>query len=119
MAGTLGASPDGLVGASGLLEVKCPYSQRNATIAEAVSEPKFCVGVERQGYALKKSHAYWHQVQGQLHLTGRDVCYFVVWTTKESLIIPIPKDEAWGPNIVILEEFYRHYLLPALVDRKD
>ena len=44
--GILGASPDGLVGISALLEVKCPYSQRNSTIAEAVESPSFCICVE-------------------------------------------------------------------------
>ena len=33
----LGASPDGLVGDDAVLESKCPYTQRNMTIAESVS----------------------------------------------------------------------------------
>ena len=82
--GILGASPDGFVGPSALLEVKCPYSQRNSTIAEAVEVPSFCLFVEEQGYALKKTHAYWHQVQGQLHQTDRDLSYFVGTTPRRS-----------------------------------
>jgi hypothetical protein len=117
--GILGASPDDFVGPSALLEVKCPYSQRNSTIAEAVEVPSFCMFVEGQGYALKKTHAYWHQVEGQLHLTDRDLSYFVVWTTKEALVIPIPKDPAWGPILVVLEEFYRQHILPVLISRED
>lgn len=118
--GILGASPDGLVGPSALLEVKCPYSQRNNTITEAVTEvPSFCLCVEGQGYALKKTHPYWHQVQGQLYLAGRDVCYFVVWTTKEAVIIPIAKDPAWGQHLLMLEDFYRQHVLPVLVSRED
>ena len=30
-----------------------------------------------------------HEVQRQLHITGRDTCLFVVWTTKASITIPI------------------------------
>ena len=82
--GILGASPDGLVEPSALIETKCPYSQRNSTIAEAVEVPSFCMFVEGQGYALKKTHAYWHQVQGQLHLTDRDLSYFVGTTPRRS-----------------------------------
>ena len=100
--GILGASPDGFVGPSAPLEVKCPYCQRNSTIAEAVEVPSFCL---------------W--VQGQLHLTDRDLCYFVVWTPKEALVIPIPKDPAWGQHLVVLEEFYRRHILPVLVSRED
>ena len=39
--GVLGASPDGLVQPSALLEVKCPHSQRNKTITEAVQSPSY------------------------------------------------------------------------------
>ncbi len=53
--GTIGASPDRLVGEEGLLEIKCP--------SEAV----------HVGYLLKKSvdSAYYPQVQGQLWVSGR------------------------------------------------
>lgn len=31
---------------------------------------------------LKTSHDYYYQIQGQLHITERQNCYFVVWTSK-------------------------------------
>jgi hypothetical protein len=31
---------------------------------------------------LKRTHAYYFQVQGQLLITGRQFCYFVIWTPK-------------------------------------
>lgn len=54
-AGTIGASPDRLVGDDGLLEIKCP--------SEAV----------HVSYLLKKAvdSAYYPQVQGQLWISGR------------------------------------------------
>ena len=83
--GVLGASPDGLIGQTHVLEVKCPYTQRNLTIAEAVLNDSFCLKRNHDGtYQLKQDHVYWHQVQGQLFLTRRHFCFFVVWTTKES-----------------------------------
>ncbi|CAL8391534.1 unnamed protein product [Arctogadus glacialis] len=39
-----------------------------------------------------------------------------VWTTKEAIIIPIPKDPAWTQHLDVLEEFYRQPVLPVLVD---
>ena len=51
--------------------------------------------------------------------TDRDLSYFVVWTTKEALVIPIPKDPAWGQNLVVLEEFYQQHILPVLISRED
>lgn len=43
--GILGASPDGLIGGNEILEVKCPFTQRNMTIDEAISTCKdfFCL----------------------------------------------------------------------------
>ena len=114
--GVLGASPDGLVGSDAVLEVKCPFTQRNATIAEALECKNFCLEKKGQGYALKKSSHYWHQVQGQMYITGRNICYFVVWTTKESAILPIQKDPTWEENILHLQDFYTLNMIPALVD---
>lgn len=90
--GVLGASPDGLVGSSAMLEAKCPYNAREKSISEAVQNKDFCVSLEGGVYSLHRDHPYWHQVQGQLHLTARETCYFTVWTTKQSVIIPISRD---------------------------
>ena len=69
--GVLGASPDGLVGTEGVLEVKCPNSERNSTISEAASKTSFCLKISNGVFLLKQDHVYWHQVQGQLFLTNR------------------------------------------------
>lgn len=114
--GVLGASPDGLVGQNAVLEVKCPYTQRNSTITEAASCSSFCLEKKDQEYALRKNHHYWHQVQGQMYITGRDLCYFVVWTTKETAILPIKKDPAWEENVLNLQDFYTLHMIPVLVD---
>lgn len=60
----LGASPDGLVGDSGLIEVKCPYSLRNIGQFKSITE---------------QPH-YMAQVQIQLEVTGRSHCYFFQWS---------------------------------------
>ncbi|XP_049416267.1 uncharacterized protein LOC125878853 [Epinephelus fuscoguttatus] len=112
--GVLGASPGGLVGSSAVLEVKCPYGTREMTITEALAIKGFCVSKEGDSYHLRDDHPYWHQVQGQLHLTGRQTCYFVVWTTKDTAIIPIARDESWQPKLVHLEDFFKAHMLPKL-----
>lgn len=55
---------------------------------------------------LKKDHAYYDQVQGQLYLTNRTCCDFLVWTSKDSQVIRIRKDPAWAQNIGKLIDFY-------------
>lgn len=115
--GVLGASPDGLIGQNHVLEVKCPYTQRNLTIAEAVLNDSFCLKRNHDGtYQLKQDQVYWHQVQGQLFLTRRHFCFFVVWTTKESTVLLIKRDETWAENIDILSEFYFAKLFQKIVE---
>jgi len=57
----LGASPDGLVGSDGLIEIKCPNTaQHIACIQSGLHDPK-----------------YYPQMQCQMACTGRDWCDFV------------------------------------------
>ena len=110
--GILGASPDGI------LEVKCPYTERNITIAEAVGSATFCLEKCKSGhgYTLKKDHVYWHQVQGELYFSQRNFCYFVVWTTKDIAIVKIERDETWVANIPVLTQFYFDNIFPRIVE---
>ena len=114
--GVLGASPDGLVGTEGVLEVKCPYSERNSTISEAASKNSFCLKISNGVFLLKQDHVYWHQVQGQLFLTNRKICYFVVWTTKEAVCIHIYRDESWMDNLKRPKDFYSQHIFPKIVE---
>lgn len=118
--GFLGASPDGLVaGEDAIVEVKCPFSARDLTIGDAVQEKKIDYLQENAGmYSLKPSHSYYYQVQGELEITGRSTCYFVVWTSKDFLILTIKRDSDFWKNEMFpyLREFYFNSLLPELVD---
>lgn len=115
--GVIGASPDGLIGNKHVLEVKCPFTQRYNTIAEAMENASFCLKKNADGkYELKTDHVYWHQVQGQMFLSQREFCYFVVWTTKETAIINIKRDESWRTNVDILIDFYYHHIFPKILE---
>ena len=115
--GVLGASPDGLAGDDAVIEIKCPYTQRNMMIADAVLEDKFCLGRSQNGnYFLKQEHVYWHQVQGQIHLTKRKFCFFIVWTTQDVVILRIERDSSWEQNLDTLRDFYYHHIFPKIID---
>lgn len=116
--GILGASPDGLVEEDSVLEAKCPYTERNMTIEEAVNtSPNFYLKKTESGqYALKKGHVYWHQVQGEIYFSRRKFCYFVVWTAKDVVILKIARDETWSENIAKLMQFYFDHLFPKVVE---
>ena len=63
--------------------------------------------VDDQGkLSLRVTHDYWHQIQGQLHLTNTECCDLVVWTTKDLQIIRILKDKSWVTNITTMLDFY-------------
>jgi len=116
--GVLGASPDGLIGANHILEVKCPFTARNMTIDEAVTNIKsFCLEKSEKGpLQLKKGHVYWHQVQGQMAMAKRYFCYFVVWTTKQTCVFTIQKDAQWQTNIELLKDFYFVHIFPKVTE---
>ena len=116
--GILGASPDGIVDEETVLKAKCPYTERNLTIEEAVKSTTFCLEKSEsgQGYALKKDHVYWHQVQGEMYFSRRKFCFFVVWTTKDVAILKIERDDTWAANIPCLIQFYYDQIFPKIVE---
>ena len=85
---------------------KVPFTQRDSTIEEAVASGNPYIKMNDEGhYELDKEH-----------LTKRDLCYFVVWTTKETLVVQIKKDLAWADNLRRLQDFYtRRCIIPAFI----
>lgn len=119
----LGATPDGLVGENALVEVKCPYQARNKTIEEAMSDVK-CTRVRSMfdkddRTKMNKNNVYYYQVQGQLHITKRDLCYFAVYTGTDLKYVEVERDdnfwaEKMEPKLI---SFYHEYLEPEIVNR--
>ena len=113
----LGASPDGLVEDDSVLESKCPYTQRNMTIAKAVESPDFYLKKDDRGnFYLREYHTYWHQVQEELFFTKRKLCYFVVLTTKETVFGKVFRSDLWGRNLTFLKNFYLTHLFPKIIE---
>lgn len=63
---------------------------------------------------LRTQHDYWHQIQGQLYLTGTQCCDLVVWTQADIQVVRIEKDASWSSNILNMIEFYYKVFLPSL-----
>lgn len=75
-----GASPDGLIGEDGGLEIKCPLGGT-------------MVSYLRVGRLPSK---YWQQVQGCLHITGRKWWDFMAYhPDMKPLIVRVERDEAF------------------------
>ncbi|XP_041655490.1 uncharacterized protein LOC121517624 [Cheilinus undulatus] len=132
----LAASPDGIVTDSQTgrwlfcLEVKCPYKHRDRRVEDACREdPAFCLEIQDERgrqpdgpptYHLKESHSYFTQIQCQLAVTGLKQADLVVFTRKETAIIPVKFDsDLWEETLSKLEVFYRDAVLPHLREKKQ
>lgn len=93
----LAASPDGLVGDSGVAEIKCPYYIRRD------NPPKF--------KALQDMPHYYAQIQLEMACTDRTFCIFYQWTPHGSYAEIVQIDNKWlDENLPKLHSFYQRYL---------
>lgn len=102
--GWLGASPDGLIGHDGVLEIKCPYGIRD-------QNPPVFKTIEEQPH-------YYAQMQIEMYCTGREWCLFYQWTPHGTSPSVVCKDKDWlEENLPKLEAFYQRYL--SEIDNQD
>lgn len=92
-----GASPDGFVGDSSLVEVKCPYGIRHD------NPPVF--------KTLEEVPHYVAQMQWQMFVTGRDMTYFWQWTPHGADRQLLNFSQEYIDSIMpTVEAFYQNYL---------
>ena len=119
----LGASPDGYVHdsvateQSGLVEIKCPYKFRNQTPENAASDSSFYCSLVGECLQLKVGHNYYCQIQGQMAVTKRSWCDFVVYTTRGIAVERLYFDPGFWSDTMLpkLADFYNNCLCPAIV----
>jgi putative phage-type endonuclease len=94
----LGASPDGFINNDGLIEVKCPYGQRDKNPPEFKS-------IDYQTH-------YWLQIQIQLFVTGRQWCHFYQWSAHGYMLETVQFNQlAIEEYLPKLKDFYNEYLV--------
>jgi hypothetical protein len=108
----LAATPDGLVGDSAVVEVKCPFTGKDDHVVPGPLFPFVKEGED--GLYLNPMHPYYDQVQGQLFLTKRKLCYFVVFTSVHCKIINVAFDEEYVLLSLMpkLSKFYDEWFVP-------
>lgn len=112
----LGASPDGIVDdGAALVEVKCPYKERQEKIK--AGEPFPYLEMRDGELRLKRNSNYYFQVQGQMKICGRSLCYFVVNTHKDVVIEKVLFDSKFYDEKMAkqLHDFYHSHYLPRIV----
>jgi putative phage-type endonuclease len=114
------ASPDGLVDEDAIIEIKCPFRQ---CIKDLVVSNKYDVKEDVNGNNYvdpRGKNGYYTQVQLTMYCTQRMLCYFVVWSESDAIIVHVPYDNEFVQNVLPqLEQFYFKSLLPRLVDDFD
>ena len=81
-----GASPDGMLGDDGILEIKCPFSLRDK------AEPDF--------KPIADQPHYYSQVQFQLWATGREWAHFFQWAPSGYMLEMVEVDQEYIYGIV-------------------
>ena len=111
----LGASPDRIIDKDCLVEVKCPYSGRDEKIVPGKLFP-FLTTDSNGNTALKPHSNYYAQIQGQLLISKRKLCYFVVYTFEDMFVQKVPIDENYCTNSLLpkLSLFYERFFRPYL-----
>jgi putative phage-type endonuclease len=89
----LGASPDGLVGFDGCIEIKTPYYAKNV-------------------YTLKDKPYYEAQCRLVMEVTGTDWCDFVCWMSDDNAHVErLERDPKWIESVLPkLKAFHEDYL---------
>lgn len=112
----LGSSPDGIIFDPsvrphfGLLEVKCP------NVPSYVDCPY--LKIQNGELKLKRSHAYYWQVQGQILLTGCSWCDFVICAQEDILVERIYTDLQVSKTIrEKVDHFYFYHYLQKCLSR--
>ena len=124
----LGASPDAWVtdpsisDSQGIAEFKCPYSKAFVHPHEACKDVDFFCSMTNQKFYLKRTHAYYHQVQLQLYVSSDHAkwCDFYVYTTCGVAFERIYPDPMWESTYCTqLNSYYMECVLPELLSGEN
>ena len=114
----MGGSPDGLVftdphGACAveIIEVKCPSSLGDLKI-ECASEWHHHLAYLDCNNEFKKTHDYYHQIQGTMTAVAVEWYDFVIWSPSNMKVQRIYHDYGWSMRYVAqLESLIKHHIV--------
>lgn len=134
----LACTPDALVGAASLVEIKCPHSAANMTVQQALTDDPNVRKIFHQNdiahfvennnnkflpnYIIKfnKTHAVYYQIQGQLHILKFEYGWLVIHTPLSREKFKVPVDHVfWKTKMEQqLLRFYNDCMLPEIIDSR-
>ena len=116
----LGASPDGIAQCDcceeRVVEIKCPYCFKEGLPDE--DSTNFCMVNKEGKWSLKQNHAYFYQVQLQLHVCNLNYADFVLWTKQDTIVERLDKNSAFiREKTEIVKYFFTNGCLPEIVGK--
>ena len=95
-------------------EVKCPYCIEGLDFDKYCQRKNSCIQSDGEKYSLKRDHAYFYQVQQQLHITKRTYCDFIVFAVSKGASKSFqqrifPDNEHWVTHCILSEILGRWY----------
>jgi len=122
----LAASPDGIVldpsqssdNQKGCLEVKCPILCETSLISDVSRRNStFCLKDKNGEMQLSTTHAYYYQVQTEMHVTRVQWCDFVVWSPIDDTFVQrVYYNKSFMENAIAkAQTFYFEKYLPSIV----
>jgi len=114
----IGCSPDGIVSCAchqkRLLEIKCPYSMRNAHPKDAAMAHGCCLNNGR--WSLHSYSEYYYQIQAQMGIADIDQCDLVVYTVKGIHPVTVRFDaEFYNLMLSKVIIFFQNHVFPSLL----
>jgi len=122
----LAASPDGIIldptqsadSQKGCLELKCPNLCEKSLILDLSRiNSTFCLKEKNGKMQLSSTHAYYYQIQTEMHVTRLPWCDFVVWSPKEDIFLErVYYDKAFMDDTMAnAQAFYFKKYLPSII----
>ena len=98
---------------------QCPYCKRDKeNLSQCAGSKGSCLIKEGEVIKLDRRHAYYYQVQAQLHVMEAEYCDFVVWNKNDIFVeIILPDEELWNSVIPKVEHFFRQCILPEVLGK--
>ena len=112
----IAATPDGIIECDccgrGALEVKCPYNYKDKLPDN--DEANFCMMKQDGNWMLKRNHAYYYQIQLQLHVCRLSHGDFVMWSQKERIYIDTNYLDS---KMDVVRHLFVYAVLPEIVGK--
>ncbi|XP_029915596.1 protein NLRC3-like [Myripristis murdjan] len=108
-----GASPDGILDSTQLLEIKCPLK---CPIADFLSRPNGDIRCSSDGnYVIFPNgpSGYYLQTQLTMMCLGLQSCKLVIWTPTEHLELDMPFDKDYADQVPDCETTVPHHLVSS------